>query len=287
LLDNAAKKDMPQPLLTAVMTFDPHPNRVLADPGYQPLYTSHERENIVSDLGLDYLLEYPFSVKLANLSPTDFCNILFNDLQARIIVVGEGYRFGKNRAGTIETLRTQAAMYSAHIYEVPYTIKTSTSAIRVELSAGNLAQATTFLGRPFFVMGTVTPGRRLGRTMGFATNNIYPPDDKFLPPHGVYCARVTTGGRSYNGITNIGVRPTVEGAGVPRSVETHLLDYTGPDMYGAHIQVELLQFIRPEKRFSGLEALKAQIEMDCQCALRFFHSYNSKGAKHPPATIRP
>ncbi|MCL2527439.1 MAG: riboflavin biosynthesis protein RibF [Defluviitaleaceae bacterium] len=265
-------------LASALMAFEPHPYRILSNPGYKPLYTSLERACLVGGLGVDYLLEYPFSTELAALSPLKFSTILFEKLNAKAIVVGDGYRFGCNRSGTINNLREVASKYNAHVYVIhpqksDETEKTSTSTIRTLLSEGKFCKANALLGKPFFVMGETAKGRQLGRTIGFPTLNIYPGDEKYLPADGVYATNVTiesdAGVLVHKGITNIGFRPTVAAKGEARSVETHLLDYTGGkgDMYGRQIEVEFLRFIRPEMKFESLEALKAQISRDCEQAL--------------------
>ena len=254
-------------LATALVVFEPHPYRVLFDPAYKPLLTGPERAHVLEGLGLDYLLEYPFDGDFSAMSPDDFCRKLYVELQAQVVVVGQGYRFGRKRAGTVDTLRQYATEYDRLVHEVTPQLaaeggKTSTSAIRALLLENKLSEAESLLGYPFFVMGTVTPGRQLGRTIGFPTINLYPPEDKFLPTDGVYATRNFLDDRAYNGITNVGVRPTVEGAGAPRSVETYLLGFEGGDLYGKPIRTEFLRFIRPEKKFDSLEALKAQILED-------------------------
>lgn len=256
-------------LASAVVVFKPHPSRVLYDSAYKLLLTDCERAHLVAGLGVDYLLEYPFDESFAAISPFQFCRMLYEDLQGRYIIVGEGYRFGHKRAGTADTLRQTAMTYGAQVYEVApvgVTDKTSTSVIRGLLSENKLAEAEHLLGYSFFIMGEVTPGQRLGRTIGFPTLNIYPSDEKFLLTDGVYASRTLLDGREYMGITNIGLRPTVSGVDAPRSVETHLLDYTcvgGEELYGKHIRTHFLRFIRPEQRFDSIDALKSQIHKDC------------------------
>ena len=147
LVKTAATHMLPSVLLV----FEPHPYRVLVDDTYKPLLTSQERAYIVRGLGVDYLLEYPFSREFAALSADDFCHILFEDLRAKVIVVGEGYRYGRGRAGTIATLRQHAQMYGAAVHVVaPYSVqgsnKTSTSAIRALLSEGRYDEANQLLG---------------------------------------------------------------------------------------------------------------------------------------------
>ncbi|MCL2377901.1 MAG: riboflavin biosynthesis protein RibF [Defluviitaleaceae bacterium] len=268
-------------LVSALAMFRPHPYRLLVDTGYKPLFTDCEQEYLAGELNVDYLLEYPFDRDFAGISPVDFSRMIFTELNARVVVVGAGYRFGHKRRGTVQTLQEMAEKYNGRVHVVtPYgksghqntqhdaiAAKTSTSSIRKLLSENRLSEAEGLLGYPFFVMGEVTPGRQLGRTIGFPTINLYPECEKFLPSDGVYSSRVIVGEVCYRGVTNIGFRPTVEGTGMPRSVETHLLDFDGGELYGRQVRVELLRFIRPERKFESLNKLKAQILLDCKQVL--------------------
>jgi len=269
LIDEMTGRAKEAGLPSVLMVFEPHPYRVLHDSGYKPLFSSNERAHLVEALGVDYLLEYPFDLKLSSLSAEGFCRQLYEWLQARIIVIGEKYRFGFKRGGNVDTLRHVGEKYKASVHEVApkqmdKASKISTSTIRGLLSENKLPQAESLLGYPFFIMGKVTPGRKLGRTIEFPTINLYPPEEKFLLADGVYATGTIVDGRQYKGITNIGLRPTVEGANAPRSVETYLLDFEGGELYGKNIKTEFLDFIRPEQRFESLEALKAQIARDCK-----------------------
>ena len=289
-------------IASALVMFEPHPYRVLSDPGYKPLFTGLERERLAEGLGVDFLLKFPFNRDFAAMPPEDFCRMIFEDLQARAVVVGMGYRFGYGRMGTVDTLRKAAGEYGAVVRDValhgglghavaaqealghatvPHESlahttaaqseldavhKTSTSTIRELLGDGMLAGAEKLLGYPFFAIGEIARGRQLGRTIGFPTINLYPPVDKFLPGDGVYVSRVCVDGGCYRGVTNIGVCPTVGGGNAARTIETYLLDFDGGELYGREAKVEFLRFVRPERKFESLEALKAQILLDCAVA---------------------
>jgi len=255
-------------LASALVMFDPHPYQVLADFGYKPLFTSREREYLAGELGaVDYLLEYPFDRDFAAISPEGFCRMLFEDLQARAVVVGAGYRFGHKRVGTVETLRQMAAAYGAEIHVVePHGyadggVKTSTSTVRELLHANQLAEAESLLGYPFFVMGEAVPGEgeampggQVGRNAGPLALSLQPPAEKFLPADGVYATRTTiypAGNellslrenrdvRCYYSVAKVS-RPAGENKDAPRLVETHLLDYNGGEVYGRHVRVEFLR----------------------------------------------
>jgi len=271
---------------SAVVAFSPHPHNVLSSATYSPLFTRAERAFLLAQLGVDYLLEFPFDVVLMQMSATQFCNILFMQMQAEAIVVGDGFQFGHGRTGTIELLNKTAMKYGRTVHVMPPlsddTAPISTSAVRTLLGhhMPDMEQATRLLGFPFFAVGTVTQGRQLGRTMGFPTLNLYPPADKFLPRYGVYATRTFINGQSFNSITNIGQRPTVNIHAVAPTIETHLLETTKKPpnkdgipfdlLYGVEIRVDFLKFIRAEMKFDGLDSLKNQIATDIKQVKNFY-----------------
>jgi riboflavin kinase/FMN adenylyltransferase len=275
-----------------VATFSPHPCQVLADTGYKPLFTLAERAYILRRLGVDYLLEFPFDNDFAAMHPEDFCTLLLKSLRARVLVVGEGYRFGKGRGGTVETLAQacRSRAFSTEMVMLPPQTQTgtaqkiSTSDIRALIAARRLGDAAGLLGFPFFIMGTVRHGQQIGRTMGFPTVNTEVSPEKFLPPDGVYITRTRiikpadktasdadartvdingeTNHAAYRSVTNVGLRPTVAGqTAAVRTVESFLLGFDC-DLYGAEIMTEFITFLRPEKRFGNMEQLREQIKKD-------------------------
>ncbi|MCL1787325.1 MAG: riboflavin biosynthesis protein RibF [Defluviitaleaceae bacterium] len=261
---------------SAVMVFEPHPYVFFVDPAYKPLFTHNERSHIFEGLGIDYLVYFPFDREFAAMPPADFCRLLFTD--CKHVMVGENYKFGSRRTGDVALMRREAEAYGAQVQTVsmekipaqnigtegmaPQAI--STSHIRGLLSAGGIAEANALLGYPFFIMEKTAKGKQLGRTIGFPTLNIYPAEDKFLPADGVYDTNTVIDGKNYRGITNIGLRPTVNSESKVRSVETHLFDYPFGDreLYDTPIKVELTKFIRPEQQFTSLDELKAQLAKD-------------------------
>jgi len=261
-------------IASAAMIFEPHPYIFLNDAQYKPLFTKDERSHLLENTGLDYIFYCPFDKNFAALSPKDFCEMLFDKYRAKLVIVGENYRFGKDRTGDVALLQAEAAKYNAKVQGIPTcrggnlppedTLQSiiSTSNIRKYLAESNVAEANRQLGFPFFIMGEVVSGKQLGRTIGFPTLNMYPSSEKFLPSDGVYVTQTTVNSATYRGVTNIGLRPTVDSGSKVRSVETHLLGYSGPELYGERVKTELLEFIRPECRFNSLEELKAQIAKD-------------------------
>jgi len=256
-------------LLSAAVVFEPHPYIYLNDALYKPMFTNKERSYLLANTGIEHIFYCQFDKNFAALSPQDFCKKIFAEYNAKLVIVGENYRFGKGRTGDVDLLRSEASAYGAHVQTIsplerPFkdaALEISTSNIRKFIIEGNLAEANWQLGFPFFIEGIVMQGKQLGRTIDFPTLNIYPPDEKFLPPDGVYATNTIVNGITYRSITNIGLRPTVDNVSTIRTVETHLLDLnTG--LYGEHIKVELLNFIRPERKFNSMEELKMQIAKD-------------------------
>ena len=276
LIEETRRRALSRGLSSAVATFDPHPRKVLSDPGYKPLFTREERALLLRGADIDYLLELPFDRDFAAIAPEDFCGILFGRLRGRVLVVGENYRFGRDRAGTPETLKRAAGAYDAEVVVLPHHItevpgassrqKVSTSDIRGLIGRHMLEEAGSLLGFYFFVLGAVEHGRKIGRTLGFPTVNIKPEPDKFLPPNGVYATRTNHNGRVYKSVTNIGVRPTVGGGYLgERLIESFLLGFEG-DLYGETLLTEFISFIRPERRFGDITSLREQIRQDIMAA---------------------
>ena len=246
-------------IASAVMVFTPHPYNILHKDhhktAYQPLFSREERGFLLQSLGINYLLEYPFDAALMALSPQTFADILHNDLKAVKVVVGEAFHFGYNRTGTVNDLP------AVHIVKNIDNISTSSIRALLNEKIPRLDEARKLLGFPYFITGVATQGRQLGRTLGFPTLNLYPKAEKFLPRFGVYATQTRLNGCVYNGVTNIGLRPTVSTTKTVPSVETHLFDFKD-DAYGCDMHVAFLHFIRDEQKFNSLEDLKQQINVD-------------------------
>lgn len=253
-----------------VVAFDPHPQAFFSGQP-QPLLTPlDEKRVLLEQLGVEQLVLLPFNQALAQLSPEAFVNnILVEQLAARFISVGFNFGFGRQRSGTTADLDKIARQHNIPVHiAAPRTAEStpiSSSTIREALHSGNLEQATQMLGRPYTLQGTIVHGQHLGATLGFPTANLKLPEDKFLPRYGVYSVRVTGSHftQPQKGVMNLGCRPTVDGG--PPIPEVHLLDWSG-DLYGRSITVALEQFLRPEQIFESLDALKAQIQKDCEVA---------------------
>lgn len=258
---------------TAVFTFSMAPASLIDGIAQTVITTNQERRNNIEKMGIDYLVEYPFTPEAAHLSPEEFIEqILVKQMHAKAIVVGTDCGFGYQRAGDAKLLAELSDQYG---YELTVIEKEqeddrdiSSSYIKEELNRGNIEKANALLGEPYGIHGTVIHGNHIGSSvLGFPTVNILPPPEKHLPPLGVYVSYVLVDGISYGGITNIGRKPTV-GEPSPVGVETYIFG-VNRDLYGKQIEVRLLKFVRRETKFDSLEALKEQLERDKQYGIRY------------------
>lgn len=259
---------------TSVMfTFMLHPSNLFSDNEFRLIYTEEEKKRKLSQSGLDVLISYPFTHETKNIEPEDFIReILVKKLDAKVVVVGEDFRFGHNRRGDVDMLKAMETDYGFKVisFEKKRLKDTviSSSNIRSEIQKGNMEKVTEMLGQPYYIHGKVLHGRKIGRTLGMPTTNLTPPSNKLLPPCGVYTSRTIIDGISYPGMTNIGYKPTV-GHEETIGVETYLFDFDR-DLYGKEIDVELLSYERPEIKYDNLEDLKQQMEKDLAFGRSFF-----------------
>lgn len=253
-----------------VVLFDPHPRRYFRpeDPPFLLTAPAH-RDELLRAEGVEEIFSLPFDALLANLSPEDFVGgVLKQKLGLKGIVAGEDFHFGKNRAGDGEALMSLASQHgmAGKLVELRGETedaeKYGSSAVRAAIKSGDMKLAARMLGREWAVSGAVEEGQKLGRTIGFATANLRL-GDLIEPRRGVYATRTRIKGGTYHSVSNFGRRPTV-GSDAPL-LETHLFDFDG-DLYGVEIEVIFIDFLRDEQKFDGLDALKAQIALDCEQA---------------------
>ncbi len=253
-----------------VMSFDPHPLSVLR-PEATPrrLCGPRQHSRLLRAMGVSGLLLCPFTREMADTSAGQFVSALVHACRPLgCISVGYTWSFGKSRSGNIHSLMDLGQQHAFAVYGVP-PIRidgevVSSTLIRDAVTVGDLARSGELLGRPYSLFGTVVEGRRLARQLGFPTANVMP-EAEVLPPFGVYAVQVEIDGVWQNGIANLGVRPTVENTPVAPSLEVHLFDWSG-DLYEQDLEVRLGAFVRPEQKFSGIEALKTQIQEDIRQA---------------------
>lgn len=238
-----------------------------------PVLSHEERAQYLASLGVDVLVECPFTKQFMSMLPEVFIRkVLMDTLHARIVSVGPDFAFGRDRGGDVSVLKQAGDVlgYQTRVLEKEklYGADVSSTRVRRALQDGDMELAGALLGRAYPVTGIVSHGRRIGTGLGFPTVNVLPAAGKLLPPDGVY-ASVTTlsDGTKRRGLTNLGVRPTV--GGTTRRAETTLFDFHG-DVYDERITTGLIHLIRPERRFDSLEELKAQIEKDRKTAMAYF-----------------
>ena len=251
-----------------VMTFEPHPVRVLKQNGHPPLITLYEQKvELIESSGIDVLICIPFTLEFAAISAKEFVeDILLTRIGMKAIVVGEDYTFGKNRKGDIKLLQTYAKNHGFEVIVADWILtlnkspdKISSTRTRELVIAGRVAEAQKLLGRYYQIRGVVTTGRnRGGRLLGFPTANIIL-HDELCPKTGVYAVTVEFGSKTHKGVANIGYSPTF-GDHV-FSVEVHILDFN-ENIYDWKIRVNFIQRIRDEKKFSNISELSDQIKKD-------------------------
>ncbi len=271
----AKKKQEHKELKAAIFTFDVPPREQVQNISAQVLTTSQEKESLFRERGIDYVIECPFTREVMCMEPEEFIRRISENLHVKYMVVGTDFHFGHQRRGDYRMLEAYAPLFG---YQAKIVDKIredgkdiSSTYVRDEIAAGNIGKANQLLGYAFFVSGNVLHGKKMGKAvLGIPTVNLLPPPEKLLPPFGVYISETTWNGRRYQGITNVGVKPSVKGEH-PVGVETHLFGVS-EDMYGEEIRVSFLKCVRPEQKFESLEALKAQMEQDIQYAKMYFNA---------------
>lgn len=255
------------------ITFDPHPREVLYPDTAPPLLqTLDQRLASLEALGIDQAIVVKFDREFAAQPAEDFlAKIVHDRLHAREVYLGQGFAFGKDRGGNIDLLRRmgdELGFVAAEVEEVRLRgRRISSSVIRKLLLGGQINLARRMLGRPYGVEGIIIRGNRRGHTIGFPTANLKP-KNRVIPRYGVYATATLIDGLWRKSITNIGVRPTFENESEP-SIETYIFDFD-EDLYGDAIRVRFLHRIRDERKFSGIDELKAQIERDTATAANYF-----------------
>jgi riboflavin kinase/FMN adenylyltransferase len=260
---------------SAMLTFEPHPRQVLGTGESAPFRITPFRvkARLAAELGVDHMIVLRFTRSFAQRSARSFIDdVLVAALAVRHVVTGGNFRFGRGREGDVQFLEQAALRQEFSVKAVPPVkavdgTRYSSSAVRDRLASGDVRGAAHQLGRLWEIEGRVRHGEARGRNIGFPTANLPITADQLLPPLGVYAVRVTvlgpTGEASYDGVANLGRRPTFAGSEV--RLEVHLFDFAA-NLYGLRLRVGFLDRVRPERRFDGVASLKAQIEMDCAAA---------------------
>lgn len=278
---NQAKKTAEEKgLRLAVMTFDPHPSHLFGDGENKVGYITafEEKSRLLALMGVDTLFVVKFDYPLASLTPAEFVEHFIKKMGIKHITAGFDFTFGRKGAGTMDDMTTLADGE----YETTVVGKVSDSAdkisstrIRELLSNGQVKDAALLLGRKFRTTGTVVHGEKKGRELGFPTANVYPAEGSLLPANGVYAVRFLVEDQTYNGVCNVGLKPTFNNPEIKAAlVEVHVLDFDG-DLYDEKVAVDWIAHIRDEKKFASLEELGTQIGKDKERAYEILHTMDS------------
>jgi len=264
---------------SVVITYWPHPRLVLypEDQDLRLLNTFEEKAALLRMHGVKHLLRIPFTKEFSGITSLEFIrNILVDRIGTRKLVIGYDHRFGRNREGSFDQLKEDAPRYGFEVEEIPRqdidALAISSSAIRRHLNEGEAEKAWALLGRPYSITGRVVQGEKLGRVLGFPTANIDPDSrHKLIPAEGIYAVRVEHEGRMLGGMLYIGRRPTV--GGTIQSIEVNIFDFDRM-IYGETLTVHFIARTRKDTHFSDLEAMKAQLALDKQDALKILSDHN-------------
>ncbi len=274
LLQVAKEQGKKKNLKTIVFSFYPHPSWVIGNHPKPLIMSRRDKKQVIKSLGVDILIEYPFTKAFSSIAPEVFFEeILVKQLKSKVLIIGENYYFGKNKAGNPIFLKELGQKHNIEVYivsAVEYDGQMiSSSRIRNLIIEGNIELANQMLGHPYTIVGNVIKGKQLGRTIGFPTINLIADPERVYPPNGVYATKVTVYNKEYLGMTNIGYNPTVNST--KKMIETHIFDFH-QDIYGETVEIRFYHAIRPEQKFPSLEDLKAQIKKDGSVVKSIFNS---------------
>jgi riboflavin kinase / FMN adenylyltransferase len=255
-----------------LITFYPHPKQVvqMKEKALYILNTPEEKYELLQIKGIENIVVVPFDKDFSQLSAQEYIsNFLVEKFHPAIIVVGYDHRFGNNREGNFDLLKSKEAEYNFEVKEIPEHVLTditiSSTKIRAAMLEGDIEKAASYLGYHYYFSGTVIQGNKLGRTIGYPTANLQIQDEhKLVPANGVYAVDAQLGSRNFKGMMNIGIRPTVDGT--KRVIEVNVFNFD-EDIYGQTLKVTLKKNLRLEVKFAGLEELKAQLAKDKEHAM--------------------
>lgn len=262
---------------SVIFTFDPHPRKVVA-PGettLRLLTTLEEKIVLFEQSGIDHLIIYPFTPEFSKLTYEEFVEqVLVGQIHTKFLVVGYDHKFGKNRQGDFEFLKKCADRHEFQIEKLDVLLMNesniSSTKIREAIQQGDFETANAFLGYPFTLHGTVVEGQKLGRKIQFPTANIQASDpDKIIPGYGVYAVEITVKNQTFQGMLNIGSRPTVNNNADNRSIEVHIFNFES-DIYGEPVELVFFKKLREEQKFLSIDALKEQLVKDKTDTIAFF-----------------
>ncbi|MDH4057232.1 MAG: bifunctional riboflavin kinase/FAD synthetase [Cyclobacteriaceae bacterium] len=264
---------------TVVLTYWPHPRLVLypEEKNLRLLNTFEEKAELLKKQGIDHLVRIPFTKEFSNLSSEDFITkILVNTIGTKKLVIGYDHRFGHNREGSFEELKINSSRYGFDVEEIPRQdvdqVAVSSSKIRKAIIDGDIETATHYLGRPFIISGRVVKGDQLGRQIGFPTANIdIDTNYKLIPADGIYVVTVVYENKTFGGMLYIGHRPTI--GGTQKSIEINIFDFE-KEIYGEFLTINFHQLLRSDSTFADIEALKAQLHLDKEHAMKSLQNFS-------------
>ena len=271
-LINLIRREQGEKNRSVIFTFDVSPRSYILHSPPKYLLTYEERRELAENLGVDILAECPFTEALMHMEQEECVKeYMAERLHARYLAVGPDFRFGYQRRGTPELLKELGRTYGFRteiVEKEKYKGRDiSSTFVREELEKGHIEEVNQLLGYTYFTKGEIVHGRQLGRTIGIPTANLIPPVIKKLPPNGVYITESLIQGKTYQGITNIGYKPTVKENFL--GVETYLFSCNA-DLYGQEAEVRFYRYLRPEIKFSSLEELKCQMLKDIEEGKSYF-----------------
>ncbi len=259
--------------LAVVITFFPHPDKVLHDVDQRYyLMSPEQRANLMMALGVDCVVTHPFDDEIRQMRATDFVDQLVNYLKISELWVGKDFALGYQREGNVEFLTEQGKDKGFAVTAIELIMDDDShkiirsSQIRDHVTQGMMDEVRDWLGRGYAIVGEVVHGQKRGRTIGFPTANVEVWSEQIIPANGVYAGWAKIGDEVFKAVTNVGVRPTFDGDNV--TVEAHLLDFNR-DIYGRQLEVTFEMRLRPEKKFNGIEELVAQIQSDADSARQY------------------
>lgn len=260
-------------LRTVVISFEPGPEVFFGkyDGGF--VLTDEEKQYLLESEGIDYYILYPFDAQTAGTEPEDFLkNVLLKQMNMQVLVAGEDISFGKSGRGNKDFVIEKSREYDFKFCACPKLRleeeEISATLVRDTVVKGNMEKCAELLGRKYRISGKIEKGNRLGRTIGVPTCNIVSSAEKLLPPKGVYFTKVMLGNTSYNGVTNVGTKPTVSAEGAV-GIETHILDFDR-EVYDEIMTVDFMHYHRPEQKFGSLDELKCQLKEDIKKTKEYF-----------------
>ena len=257
---------------TAAITFDAHPQSLFTQNIPTLISTTYDRQLILRAYGIEDICVFPVTIDVMSTPWVSFLEELICRGAAGF-VCGDDFRFGHRGEGNAEKLRSFCQQKELPCVIVPEQLRNgkriSSSLIRGLIESGDMESAIHFLGHPHFLTGRVLHGQKLGRTLGVPTANLQIPEGITVPKFGVYACRLMIDGTSYAAVANVGIRPTVSGSGI--TVEPWILDFEG-DLYGKELRLEFYRFLRQERKFSDLDALKRQIQEDAAQTRQYFET---------------